>query len=304
MRIDPTVFFMSTLIPPDLLDEFGPSRVRVIPISEPAVTGIAIGAAACGMRPIFFWNNSTFSYVAFDQLVNQAAKIRYMSGGQCSIPVVFHAPYCNGNRKAAQHSETAYAHFAHAGGLKVVVPSCAADGHGLMTTSIRDDNPVVFVYNEQLSGSFADTSELAPLDFGRAATRRRGDDVTLVAIGTMVDVALATAESLGEQGISVEVIDPRTIVPLDVETIRASVRRTGALAVIDESFPTCSIAAEVVTAVVESPDTFSQLRASPVRVCNLPVPMPFSPALEDAVRPAVERVRTAVQAMLAPGRVS
>jgi pyruvate dehydrogenase E1 component beta subunit len=296
MRRDERVFCMATFHPPGLLDEFGPKRIRVSPIAEAALTGMSIGAAGSGLRPVVGWGSVSFSFVAFDQVINQAARIRYMFGGQRDFPIVFRARYLNGTRSAAQHSQTGYALFAHAAGLKLAVPSNAADAKGLLKTAIRDDNPVVFFEAMRLGPSTAEVDgpdELVP--FGAAAVPREGSDVTVVAIGYMVTVALEAANVLEQEGISVEVVDPRTLVPLDVATIRDSVSRTGRLVVVDESFPSCSIASEIGMLIAEDRAMFGLLRAPVSRVCTAPVPVPFSASLEDYVLPGVERVCAAVR---------
>jgi acetoin:2,6-dichlorophenolindophenol oxidoreductase subunit beta len=296
MDRDERVFLMGTRVPPWMEERFGAERVRRTPIAESAMTGMAIGAAGSGFRPIVAWNNISFSFVAFDQVVNQAARIRYMFGAQREFPIVFRGTYANGTRSAAQHSQTAYALYAHAGGLKIIVPSNPADAKGLLRSAIRDDNPVMLCEAGRLNGMRGEVhDELVPL--GVAAVRRPGTDVTVVAIGYMVEVALeAAARVEADEGVSVEVIDPRTLVPLDMETVLASVHRTGRLVVVDESFPTCSIAAEVIARVAEDRDALGALRAPPQRVCTAPVPIPFSPALEDHVLPGVDRVSAAILA--------
>lgn len=292
---------MGTNPNPAVEAEFGPLRARRAPIAEAAMTGMAVGAAGIGMRPVVYWRSATFSFVGFDQAVNQASRIRYMFGGQQSFPIVFRASYENGTRTAAQHSQTGYAMYAHAGGLKIVVPSNPADAKGLLLAALRDDDPVVFFEPARLAavtGEVHDGDEAIPL--GQAAIVRPGDDVTIVAIGYMVSVALEAADELVARGVSAEVVDLRSLVPLDSETVLDSVRRTGRLVVADESFPTCSIASEVLALVAES-DVSMRLRAPARRVCTAPVPVPFSPPLEDFVLPDAARVRDAVLSTLDPG---
>jgi pyruvate/2-oxoglutarate/acetoin dehydrogenase E1 component len=292
MRRDASVFLMATSPPAQLLAEFGPARVRETPIAESAMVGMAIGAAASGLRPIVSLSCVNFSFVAFDQMVNQAARIRYMFGGQREFPIVFRARYLNGTRSAAQHSQTGYAYYAHAGGIKVVTPSCAADAKQLFKTAVRDPNPVMFFEADRLGG-VSDSVSSDPdetLSFGTAATRRVGVDVTIVAIGFMVGEALAAAERLATAGISAEVIDPRTLVPLDTDAIKASVRRTGRLIVVDESMPACSMASEIITSIVEDPSAFDAMKAPPRRVCTTPTPVPFSSVLEDFVLPGQDKI--------------
>jgi pyruvate dehydrogenase E1 component beta subunit len=305
MRRDDRVFLIGTYPNAPLTEEFGAARVRVTPISESAITGMAIGAAGSGFRPIVNWGNICFSFVAFDQVANQAARIRYMFGGQRDFPIVFRARYLNGTRSAAQHSQTGYALHAHLGGLKIAAPSNAADAKGLLKAAIRDPNPVVFFESHRLAASESEIPDGdAVVPFGSAAVRRSGTDVTIVAIAYMVELALQSAAALEAQGVSAEVIDPRTLVPLDIDAIRASVRRTGRLVVVDESFPTCSFASEIITAVVEDPDCLDALQAPPQRVCTRPVPVPFSPVLEDYVLPGTGRIEDAVRVTLEHRRPS
>lgn len=298
MRRDRRVFCMGTSPSPSLVREFGPARARTTPIAESAMTGMAIGAAGSGLRPVVLWSCVNFSFVAFDQVVNQAARIRYMFGGQRDFPIVFRARYLNGTRSAAQHSQTGYALYAHAGGLKIAVPSDADEAGELMRLAIRDPNPVLFFEPDRLAGSVVSPTPRAAAPLGRAAIRRPGSHVTVVAIGYMVQLALDAARRLADVGISAEVIDPRTVVPLDIVTIRASVRRTGRLVVVDESMPACSIASEVITAVVEDPLTCRSLRAAPRRVCTRNAPVPFSSVLEDFVLPDADSLYDITRALI------
>jgi acetoin:2,6-dichlorophenolindophenol oxidoreductase subunit beta len=297
MASDERVFMMGTRVPPWMEERFGTARVRRGPIAESAMTGMAVGAAASGLRPIVALNNISFAFVAFDQVVNQAARIRYMFGGQRTFPLVLRGTYANGTRSAAQHSQTAYALFAHAGGLKVIVPSCPGDARGLMRAAIRDDGPVIVCEAGRLSPLEGEADDEV-IELGVARVRREGADVTLVAVGYMVEVALEVARRAEASGVSVEVVDPRTLVPLDLPALHASVRKTGRLVVADESFPTCSIASEIIAAMAEDPDTLRALHAPPQRVCTAPVPVPFSPVLEDAVLPGADRLYDAVMATL------
>jgi acetoin:2,6-dichlorophenolindophenol oxidoreductase subunit beta len=239
--------------------------------------------------------------MAFDQVVNQACKIRYMFGGQRDFPIVFRASYGNGTRSAAQHSQTGYALYAHLAGLKVVLPSGAADARGLLKSAIRDDNPVVCFEpgrSDPLEEDVADNAEEGLVPIGVAAVKRPGTDVTIVALGYMVYPALAAAEELSAEGASVEVIDPRTLVPLDVDCIRESVRKTGRLIVVDESAPTCSMASEIAASIAEDWQTCRALRAPVRRVCMPAVPVPFSPPLEDFVLPDRGRIAGTVRDVL------
>ena len=300
MRRDARVYTMATAPSEGLLKEFGAARVRRAPISEAAMTGMAVGSAGCGFRPVVNWRSVTFSFVAFDQVVNQACKIRYMFGGQRDFPIVFRTFFMNGSRSAAQHSQTGYAMYAHLAGLKIVLPSGAADAYGLLKSAIRDDNPVICFEASRMDPveeNVPDGDHLVPI--GLADIKRPGTDATVVALGYMVQLARQAAETLAAEGVSVEVVDPRTLVPLDVATIRESVRKTGRLVVVDESPPTCSMAAEIAATVVEDPATFRALRAPVERVCAAAVPVPFSPPLEDFVLPNEARIAAAVRATLA-----
>jgi pyruvate dehydrogenase E1 component beta subunit len=296
LRADSDTFVLGTAPPPALVAEFGASRVREMPIAESAMTGMAVGAAGSGLKPIVLWSCVNFAFNAFDQIVNQAARIRYMFGGQRDFPIVFRARYLNGTRSAAQHSQTAYALFAHAGGLKIAVPSGPAEAAALFRGAVHDPNPVIFLEPDRFSTHSEDVDFDAVTRLGSAKTVRAGEDVTIVALGYMVHVALEAARALEGDGVSVEVIDPRTVVPLDLAAIKASVMRTGRLVVVDESMPTCSVASEVITAIVEDPTCLRALRASPQRVCTAPVPVPFSPPLEDRVLPDWRDVRAAALA--------
>lgn len=301
MRLNPRVFHMGTIAPESLVAEFGGARVRRTPISESAMSGMAVGAAASGWRPIVNLRATTFTFVAFDQLVNQAAKIRYMFGGQASFPIVYRTFYIGGQRSAAQHSQSVYAMLAHVPGLKITAPSNPADAYGLLRAAIRDDNPVVHFEANRLDSMTAEVPEDLLVEMGIATTCRRGDDVTVVAIGSMVGPALAAATLVAEEGVSVEVIDPRTLVPLDVGTIRSSVQRTGRLVIADESPPACSMAAEIAAVAAEDAPTFHALRAPIIRVCAAAVPVPFSPPLEDHVLPDARDISNAVRAVLQHG---
>ncbi len=299
MRDDPAVIVLGTNPPSALVEEFGEERVRRLPISEALFSGMAVGAAVGGMRPVVLWRNVTFSFVAFDQLVNQAAKLGYMSGGQRVFPITYLCYGGGGLRLAAQHSQSPYAMFAQVPGLRVNAPSDPADAFELVLGAIRDDNPTVCFTTSRLdpvSAEFipADPSPGPP----RARLRRSGRDVTVVGIAGCVGLAEQAATSLAETGIEAEVIDLRSIAPIDAETIRASVRRTGRLVVVDEAPPRCSVAAEVIALAEEDPDTFAALTRPPVRVCGADTPIPFAGVLEDEVLPGVEDVSEAVRTAL------
>jgi pyruvate/2-oxoglutarate/acetoin dehydrogenase E1 component len=299
MRRDPKVFYMSTDALPPLLDEFGPQRVRATPITEAAFTGMAIGAAGSGFRPIADWRQVTFCFVAMDQIVNQAAKIHYMFGGQVNFPILFRAGVGGGGRIAAQHSQSPYSMFMNVAGLKMFVPSTPYDIKGLLKTAIRDNNPVIsFESNRLLATKGPVPQEDYTIPFGQADVKRKGSDVTVVALAWLVHEALAAAEQLAAEGISVEIVDPRTLVPLDTETIRGSVRKTGRLVIADEAGPTAGFSAEIAAIATEDAATFARLRAPVKRVCALQVPIPYSPVLENHVFPDRNRIIAGIREVL------
>ncbi len=286
MRRDPTTFHLSTDAPEALVKAFGPERVRATPIAEGALTGIAVGAAGSGFRPIINWSMVTFSFVAMDQIVNQAAKIHYMFGGQAKFPMTFRTSVGGGRRVAAQHSQSPYAMFMNLAGLKMILPATPYDMKGLLKTVIRDDNPVISFESNRLmnvEGTVPEGEYILPL--GKADIKREGADVTVVALAWLVREALAAAEVLDREGISVEVLDPRTLVPLDRDAIRASVRKTGRLVIADEAGPTAGASAEIAAVAAEDADTFAKMRAPIKRICALHVPIPYTPRLEDHVFP-------------------
>jgi pyruvate/2-oxoglutarate/acetoin dehydrogenase E1 component len=303
MRTDAKIFYMSTDPVMPLVKEFGDKRVRATPIAEAALTGISIGAAGSGYRPIMDWRQVTFSFVAMDQIVNQAAKIHYMFGGQRTFPVLYRANVGGGTRLAAQHCQCPYSMFMNLSGLKMFLPSTPYDLKGLLKTAIRDNNPVIsFESNRLLASKGPVPEEDYTIPLGVADIKRKGSDVTVVAIAWLVHEALAAAEELAKSGISVEVVDPRTLVPLDVETIRASVRKTGRLVIADEAGPTAGFSAEVAAVATEDPETFARLKAPVRRVCALNVPIPYSPQLEDHVFPDRKRIIAGVRDVLEGSR--
>jgi pyruvate dehydrogenase E1 component beta subunit len=282
-----------------LIDKFGAKRVRNTPISEAGFVGAAVGAAMAGTRPICEVEFASFFYCAFDQVCNQAAKLRYMSGGQATMPITFRAVFGAMGGAAAQHSETVYAQFLSVPGLKLVVPSGPSDMKGLLKSAIRDNNPVVFFECSRLAGvtgPVPDGDHTVPI--GVADVKRAGRDVTVVGLAYYVREALAVAESLAKEGISVEVLDPRTLVPMDAAAIRASVRRTGRLVVVDEAPATCSAASEIIALVTEDPATFRALKSPVQRVCAAPVPVPYSPTLEQAALPDRAGIEAAIRRVL------
>ena len=299
MERDPTTFHLSTDAPVPLVEKFGDSRVRGTQIAEGALTGMGIGAAGSGFRPIIDWRMITFSFVAMDQIVNQASKIHYMFGGQTKFPLLYRATVGGGVRMAAQHSQSPYSMFMNLAGLKMILPSTPYDAKGLLKTAIRDDNPVISFESTRLLtmvGQVPDEEYTIP--FGVADIKREGKDVTIVALAWLVHEALAAAEILENEGISAEVIDPRSLVPMDTETIRDSVRKTGRLVVADEAGPTCGASAEIAALVTEDEETFKYLKTAIRRVCALQVPIPYSPTLEDAVFPDRNKIAEAARQAL------
>jgi len=286
-----------------MLKKFGKDRVRIAPISETAEIGIGIGAALTGLRPIVELWMSEFMLVAFDQVINEAPRLRYMSGGQVKVPVVFKAGFGFAAGWAGQHSNCIYHALMGIPGLRVVVPSTSADAKGLMAASIRDDNPVVYLHHYMLTldkGEVPDGEYIIPL--GVADIKRPGTDVTIVATAWMVKKSLAAAERLAEEGISAEVIDPRTLAPLDVKTILASVRKTGRLVLVDQA-PRHSSAAAVIAAEVAE-HGFEYLRAPVKMVTALDTPVPYSEPLENFILPNEEKIVQAVKSVLAHDAVA
>ncbi|PYD64155.1 pyruvate dehydrogenase complex E1 component subunit beta [Gluconacetobacter entanii] len=278
-----------------LLDEFGEKRVIDTPITEQGFTGMAIGAALTGLKPIVEFMTMNFAMQAIDQIINSAAKTRYMSGGQMSCPIVFRGPNGAAARVGAQHSQCYASWYGHVPGLKVVTPWSAADAKGLLRAAIRDPNPVIFLENEILYGQKfpCPVDEDFILPIGRAKVEREGSDVTIVTFSIMVGVALEAAAKLAEQGISAEVINLRTIRPLDTETVVNSVRKTSRLVCVEEGWPFAGIGAEIAMQVIEH--AFDYLDAPPVRVAGADVPMPFAANLEKLALPNVEWILNAVR---------
>ncbi|MEL0083521.1 MAG: alpha-ketoacid dehydrogenase subunit beta [Gammaproteobacteria bacterium] len=280
-----------------LLDQFGAERVLDTPICESGFTGVAIGAAMVGMRPIVDYTIASFMYLATDQLVSMAAKSSYMYGGQTHIPAVFRAAMFYNGGIAAQHSDRNYSMYMNVPGLKVVVPSSPFDAKGLLKTAIRDDDPVLVFEDGNLWGRRGEVPEdeyLLP--FGQANILTEGSDVTLVAIAARVGEAVKAATRLAEEGISVEVIDPRTLVPLDSGTILESVAKTGRLLVVDQGHRTCGAAGEIAALVAEQ--GFWDLQAPIKRLTAPDMQIPFSPALEKGFYPEVEQIVTATRALM------
>ena len=267
-----------------LCDEFGDDRVRDTPISEGAIIGCAVGAAATGLRPIAELMFIDFLTVGMDQLVNQAAKMRYMFGGKITVPMVVRLPAGAGLQAAAQHSQSLEAWLTHVPGLKVVYPSTPQDAFGLMLSSIEDDNPVMFIEHKMLYGVSGDVEEgKKKIPLGVADVKREGKDVTVIATGRMVSEALAAAEELAKEGIEVEVVDPRTLYPLDKETIFNSISKTNKAVVVTEENKRGGYAGEISAMISE--EIFDVLDAPVVRIGALNTPIPFSPKLEKYIIP-------------------
>jgi acetoin:2,6-dichlorophenolindophenol oxidoreductase subunit beta len=293
MARDPRVFVMGQDLHAgqyaDALARFGRARIRNTPISEAGFIGAGIGAALTGMRPVIEGSVSTFLYSAMDQIVNQAAKSRYMFGGQASVPIVIRSTVYYMAAAAAHHSDRPWAMFAQIPGLKIVVPSTPHDAKGLLTSAIRDHNPVLCFDDYTLF----DLKEEVPQDtylipIGRADIKRRGSDLTIVAIGGSVIHSMEAAQELAHAGISSEVVDLRSLVPLDRETLLHSVAKTGRLIVVDPAVRTCGVAAEIAAIVAE--EAFSHLRSPIIRITAPSVSVPFSPQLERLVYPNVRQI--------------
>ncbi|MEK4300838.1 alpha-ketoacid dehydrogenase subunit beta [Oceanobacillus sp. FSL W8-0428] len=281
-----------------MIEEFGPERVRNTPISESGIAGAAIGSALTGMRPILELQFSDFITIAMDQMVNQAAKIRYMYGGKGKVPMVLRTPSGSGTGAAAQHSQSLEAWVAHIPGLKVVQPSTAHDVKGLLKAAIDDDNPVIFYEHKLLYKTKGDVpEEQYSIPLGKADVKREGTDVTIVATAIMVHRALEAAEELKKEGISAEVVDPRTLVPLDTETIIKSVSKTSRLVVVHEAVKRGGYGAEIASMIAES-EAFDYLDAPIKRLGGAPSPIPYNPELEKLHVPQVPDIIQAVKETL------
>ena len=306
LQRDPSVFIMGEdigqfegafKVTRGLLAEFGSRRIVDTPISEAGFAGIGIGAAMSGLRPVIEMMTVNFSILALDQIVNNAAKVRYMFGGQVSCPLVIRMPGGAGHQLAAQHSHSLDAWYTHVPGLKVACPSTPYDAKGLLKTAIRDDDPVIFLESEGLyakKGPVGGVDDLVP--FGRAAVRRSGSHCTIVAHSRMVWVSLAAAETLAKEGIECEVIDPRTFRPLDIETLATSVRKTSRCVVVDEGWPECGIAANLSAHLYDA--CFDWLDAPIRRINCADVPIPYAKNLEQAALPQPTDVVAAVRQLV------
>lgn len=299
---DPNVFLLGEDVGPyggnftttkGLWEKHGEWRVKDTPISEAAIIGCALGAALTGLRPVAELMFSDFIPTAMDQIVNQVAKIRYMSGGQAMVPMVIRTPIGGGRSSAAQHSQSLQALLVHIPGLKVAMAATAYEAKGLLKTAIRDNNPVVvFEHKMEYKNSVSIPEEEILIPLGVAAVKREGKDVSVVATCSMANHSLKVAEALAGEGIELEVIDPRTIVPLDLDTIVESVKKTGRVVIVDEGHYSCGVASEISQRIMEA--AFDFLDAPIERVCTRQFPIPFSPPLEDYVVPGEEDIKEAV----------
>ncbi len=281
-----------------MIEEFGPERVRITPISEAAISGCAVGAAMMGMRPILEIQFSDFVMIAMDNIVNQAAKMRYMFGGKAQVPTVIRLPGGSGAGFAAQHSQSLEAWMAHVPGLIVVQPSNAYDAKGLMKTAITNNNPVLFYEHKLLYNTKGDVPEEEyDIPLGVAEVKREGTDLTVVATGVMVNRMLEAAKELEKEGISIEVIDPRTLVPLDTETIIKSIKKTNRALVVYEAVERGGYGAEIASMIGES-DAFDFLDAPVSRLGGIATPIPYNPKLEKAAVPQVETIIAKVKSVM------
>jgi pyruvate dehydrogenase E1 component beta subunit len=305
MRADPRVFLMGEdvgryggafAVSLGLLDEFGPERIRDTPLSESAFVGAGIGAAVGGMRPIVEVMTINFSLLALDQIVNTAATLRHMSGGQLSVPLVIRMASGGGRGLAAQHSHSFEGWYAHVPGLKVATPATVADAKGLLLAALDDPDPVVVCENATLYPMQGEDTDDTPMRLGTAAVRRTGKHVSLITYGGSLPKAHKAADDLAAQGIEAEVLDLRSLRPLDVGAIVATVARTHRAVIVDEMWRTGSFAAEVTAQIMEH--AFDELDAPVARVCSVEVPMPYAKHLEDAALPSPERIVAAVKALL------
>ena len=304
MERDPRVFLMGEDVQRSifrasggLIDQFGPKRVRNTPISEQVLAGAGIGASMTGMRPVVDMNFASFTYLAMDQFINQLAKLHYMSAGQFAAPVTYMAVTGVLGGAGGQHGDSPFAFFTHVPGLEVVTPATPADCKGLMKAAVRSPNPTIVMHHITLSKQLDEVPEGDwVLPIGQAIVRRQGEDVTLVAVSGMLPKALAAADSLAQEGVGVEVIDPRSLAPLDRETILASVRKTGRLVVAIDEWPYGGVSAEI--AALAADQAQDDLRGPVVRVTRRPVPVPFSPPLEQAMVPETAALVAAVRRTL------
>ncbi len=307
MQRDPDVFLMGEevavyqgayKVSRGLLDEFGPMRVVDTPITELGFAGVGVGAAMVGLRPVIEFMTWNFALLAIDQLVNSAAKMRYMSGGQVGVPAVFRGPGGAALQLAAQHSQAFESFYAHIPGLTVVMPATPADAKGLLKSAIRDDNPVVFIEGEMLYNTKGEVPEgeeiLIPL--GKAERKREGEHCSIIAHGKTVLIAIQVADALAKEGIRIDVIDLRTVRPMDVDAIAESVKKTNRAVVVEEGWEVCGIGAQVVDYIQR--ECFDYLDAPVLRVHQADVPMPYAKNLERAAKPDAQKVTAAVRKVL------
>jgi len=306
MRRDPLVLLMGEevaeyngayKVSQGMLDEFGPERVIDTPISELGFAGIGVGAAMNGIRPIVEFMTFNFSLVAIDQVINSAAKMLSMSGGQFNVPIVFRGPTGNAGMLSSQHSQNFESWYANTPGLKVVVPFTPYDAKGLLKSAIRDNDPVIFMESELMYGDKGEVpTEEYLIPIGSADIKRSGTDVTLVSFGKIMKVALAAAQELEKEGISAEVIDLRSVRPIDYATVVESVKKTNRLVIIEEAWPLAAISSEITYHIQKH--AFDYLDAPVHRINSLDVPLPYAPTLIDAILPSVERTVKAVKAVM------
>lgn len=306
MRKDENIFLMGEevaeyngayKVSQGMLDEFGAKRVIDTPIAELGFAGIGVGAAMNGLRPVIEFMTFNFSLVAIDQVINAAAKMYQMSGGQFNVPIVFRGPTGSAGQLGAQHSQAFENWFANCPGLKVVVPSNPADAKGLLKSAIRDNDPVIFMESEQMYGDKGEVPEEEyTLPIGKASVKREGSDVTIVSFGKIMKVALATAEELEKEGISCEVIDLMTVRPIDYDTIIESVKKTNRLVIVEEAWPLASISTEITYMVQKR--AFDYLDAPIQRICTTDTPLGYAPTFVQEFLPNVERTTKAIKAVL------
>jgi acetoin:2,6-dichlorophenolindophenol oxidoreductase subunit beta len=298
-RRNPRTVHMSTDLAADLQTEFGAERIRVTPIAENSFVGASIGLAGSGFRTVSNLRMATFGFVALDQMMNHAAKITYMFGGQAKFPILIRMTVGAGFSGAAEHSISPYAMYMNVPGLKIILPSTPYDVKGLLKTALRENNPVISFEAFRLAGMKGEVPEEEYLiPFGQASIKRIGNDVTIVALARMVHESLDAAQDLAAEGISLEVIDPRTLVPFDRATVLESVKKTGRLVVVDEACQTCGAAAEIIAFTTSDGPTFQKLKAAPARVCGLDIPIPFSPPMEKYALPDKQKIIAAVREVM------
>ncbi len=298
-RRNPKTVHLSTDLPVELQREFGADRIRVTPIAENNFVGACIGLAGSGYRAVANLRMATFGFVALDQFMNHAAKITYMFGGQAKFPILYRMTVGAGISAAAEHSISPYSMYMNVPGLKIILPTTAYDAKGLFKTALRENNPVISFEHNLLGGAKCEVPEEEYfIPFGEAKIKKEGTDVTVVAFAKMVYDAMEAADELAKEGIAAEVIDPRTLVPLDRETILASLRKTGRLVVVDKACQTCGVAAEIIALVASNRELFGKLKAAPARVCGLDIPIPFSPPMEKFAIPDKGKIVAAVRQVM------